>query len=112
MEAVCRHLAELLEVAVIQESPSPFSSSIVMLRKENNDIRLCIVQDSGVDGCLGVSLSATLCYFVCVLCFLLPIACHLKTMTVFLRFWLEQQWLSIGSAEDGYAVNVQVFSSS
>lgn len=100
VEAVCRHLAELLEAAVIQESPSPFSSSIVVVRKKNNDIRLCIIQDSGVDGCLGVSLSATLCYLVCVLCFLLPIACHLQTLGVFLRFWLEQQWLSIGSAED------------
>lgn len=76
MEAVCRHLAELLEAGVIQESPSPFYSPIVVVRKKNNDIRLCIIQDGGADGYLGVSLSATLCYFVCVLCFLLPIAGH------------------------------------
>lgn len=42
IEAVRRHLSELLEAGVIRESTSPFSSPIVVVRKKNGDIRLCI----------------------------------------------------------------------
>ena len=42
LEAVRRHLRELLAAGVIRESSSPFSSPIVVVRKRNNDIRLCI----------------------------------------------------------------------
>ena len=42
VEAVRRHLRELLTTGVIRESSSPFSSPIVVVRKKNNDIRLCI----------------------------------------------------------------------
>lgn len=41
-EAVRRHLCELLDAGVIRESTSPFSSPIVVIRKKNGDIRLCI----------------------------------------------------------------------
>lgn len=42
-EAVCRHLQTLLKAGVIRESESPFSSPIVVVRKKNGDIRLCVV---------------------------------------------------------------------
>lgn len=42
IEAVRRHLRELLEAGVIRESTSPFSSPIVVVRKKNGDVRLCI----------------------------------------------------------------------
>uniref|UniRef100_A0A3B3DXT9 Gypsy retrotransposon integrase-like protein 1 n=1 Tax=Oryzias melastigma TaxID=30732 RepID=A0A3B3DXT9_ORYME len=42
IEAVRRHLHELLDAGVIRESESPFSSPIVVVRKRNNDVRLCI----------------------------------------------------------------------
>ncbi|KAJ0003805.1 hypothetical protein NQD34_008903 [Periophthalmus magnuspinnatus] len=42
IEAVRRHLRELLEAGVIRESSSPFSSPVVVVRKKNGDIRLCI----------------------------------------------------------------------
>lgn len=42
VEAVRRHLQELLAAGVIRESESPYSSPIVVVRKKNNDIRLCI----------------------------------------------------------------------
>ncbi|KAK7898453.1 hypothetical protein WMY93_019306 [Mugilogobius chulae] len=42
VEAVRRHLQELLASGVIRESESPFSSPIVVVRKKNGDIRLCI----------------------------------------------------------------------
>ncbi len=42
VEAISRHLHELLEAGVIRESSSPFSSPIVVVRKRNNDIHLCI----------------------------------------------------------------------
>lgn len=42
IEAVRRHLRELLDAGVIRESESPFSSPIVVVKKKNGDIRLCI----------------------------------------------------------------------
>lgn len=42
VEAVCQHLQELLDAGVIRESESPFSSPIVVVRKKNGQIRLCI----------------------------------------------------------------------
>ena len=41
-EAVRRHLKELQDVGVIRESESPFASPIVVVKKKNGDIRLCI----------------------------------------------------------------------
>ncbi|KAK7883207.1 hypothetical protein WMY93_029381 [Mugilogobius chulae] len=42
LEAVRKHLQELLAAGVIRESQSPYSSPIVVVRKRNNDVRLCI----------------------------------------------------------------------
>lgn len=42
LDAVRRHLQELSEAGIIRESESPFSSPIVVVRKKNGDIRLCI----------------------------------------------------------------------
>ncbi|KAK7925830.1 hypothetical protein WMY93_008140 [Mugilogobius chulae] len=42
IEAVRKHLHDLLEAGVIRESQSPFSSPIVVVRKKNGDVRLCI----------------------------------------------------------------------
>jgi len=42
IEAVRNHLQQLLDAEVIRESESPFSSPIVVVRKKNGDIRLCI----------------------------------------------------------------------
>ncbi len=42
MDAVKKHLQELLDAGVIQESVSPYSSPIVVVRKKSGDIRLCI----------------------------------------------------------------------
>ncbi len=42
IEAVRKHLRDLLSSGVIQESQSPFSSPIVVVRKKNGDVRLCI----------------------------------------------------------------------
>lgn len=42
LEAVRRHLEELLEAGIIRESESSYSSPIVVVRKKNGDIRLCI----------------------------------------------------------------------
>lgn len=42
LEAVRRHLEELLDAGIIRESESSFSSPIVVVRKKNGDIRLCI----------------------------------------------------------------------
>lgn len=42
LEAVRRHLKSLLEAGVIRESESPYSSPIVVVRKKNGDVRLCI----------------------------------------------------------------------
>lgn len=36
------HLQQLLDAEVIRESESPFSSPIVVVRKKNGDVRLCI----------------------------------------------------------------------
>lgn len=41
-EAVCRHLSKLQEAGMIRESTSPFSSPIVVVRKKNRDVQLCI----------------------------------------------------------------------
>ncbi|KAL0153919.1 hypothetical protein M9458_050768 [Cirrhinus mrigala] len=42
MEAVKKHLQELLDAGVIRESMSPYSSPIVVVKKKSGDIRLCI----------------------------------------------------------------------
>ena len=42
IDAVRRHLKELSEAGVIRESESPFSSPIVVVKKKNGDVRLCI----------------------------------------------------------------------
>lgn len=42
VDAVRRHLKELLDAGVIRESESPVASPIVVVKKKNNDVRLCI----------------------------------------------------------------------
>lgn len=42
VDAVRRHLKELLNASVIRELESPFASPIVVVNKKNNDVRLCI----------------------------------------------------------------------
>lgn len=41
-EAVKQHLRELLDSGIIRESESPFASPIVVVRKKNGAIRLCV----------------------------------------------------------------------
>ncbi len=41
-DAVRKHLQELLDAGVIRDSESSFSSPIVVVRKKNGDIRLCV----------------------------------------------------------------------
>ena len=41
-EAVKKHLQTLVDAGVIRESESPFSSPIVVVRKKNGDVRLCV----------------------------------------------------------------------
>ncbi|XP_068078506.1 heat shock 70 kDa protein 12B isoform X1 [Danio rerio] len=40
--AVRKHLQELLDAGIIRESESPFSSPIVVVRKKNGEVRLCV----------------------------------------------------------------------
>ncbi|XP_051953222.1 retrovirus-related Pol polyprotein from transposon opus [Xyrauchen texanus] len=42
VDAVRKHLQELLEAGVIRESESPFASPIVVVRKKDGTVRLCI----------------------------------------------------------------------
>ncbi|KAL0160010.1 hypothetical protein M9458_043735, partial [Cirrhinus mrigala] len=42
IEAVRNHIQELLDAGVIRDSESPFSSPIVVVRKKNGQVRLCI----------------------------------------------------------------------
>ena len=42
VDAVRKHLQELPTAGVIRESESPFASPIVVVRKKNNSVRLCI----------------------------------------------------------------------
>lgn len=42
LDAVRKHLQELLQSGVIRESNSPFASPIVVVRKKNGSVRLCI----------------------------------------------------------------------
>ncbi len=42
IDAVRKHLQELLEAGVIRESESPFASPIVVVRKKDGTVRLCI----------------------------------------------------------------------
>lgn len=42
LEAVRKHLKELLDAGVIRESELSFSSPIIVVKKKNGDIRLCI----------------------------------------------------------------------
>uniref|UniRef100_A0A3P9CQ39 ribonuclease H n=1 Tax=Maylandia zebra TaxID=106582 RepID=A0A3P9CQ39_9CICH len=42
VEAVRKHLRELLDVGVIRESESPFASPIVVVKKKDGSVRLCI----------------------------------------------------------------------
>ena len=41
-EAVKQHLRELLDAGIIRESESPFASPLVLVRKKNGKIRLCV----------------------------------------------------------------------
>lgn len=41
-EAVKQHLRELLDAGIIRESESPFASPIVVVKKKNGKIRLCV----------------------------------------------------------------------
>lgn len=41
-EAVKKHLKTLLNAGIIRESESPFSSPIVVVRKKDGDVRLCV----------------------------------------------------------------------
>lgn len=41
-EAVRQHLRELLEAGIIRESESPFASPIVVVKRKNGKIRLCV----------------------------------------------------------------------
>lgn len=41
-EAIGHHLKELQDANIIRDSESPFASSIVVVKKENGDIRLCV----------------------------------------------------------------------
>lgn len=40
--AVRRHLQDLLEAGIIRESESPYASPIVVVRKKNGEVRLCV----------------------------------------------------------------------
>ncbi|KAL7839427.1 hypothetical protein SRHO_G00260850 [Serrasalmus rhombeus] len=42
IEDVCKHLQELLDTGVIKESRSPYSSPIMVARKKNGNMRMCI----------------------------------------------------------------------
>nr|XP_055074659.1 uncharacterized protein LOC129454170 [Misgurnus anguillicaudatus] len=42
VSAVRKHLQELLDAGIIRESESPFASPIVVVRKKDNSVRLCI----------------------------------------------------------------------
>ncbi|KAL7841411.1 hypothetical protein SRHO_G00251020 [Serrasalmus rhombeus] len=42
IEDVCKHLQELLDAGVIKESRSPYASPIVVARKKNGNVRMCI----------------------------------------------------------------------
>lgn len=42
VDAVRKHLRELLDAGVISESESPFASPIVVVRKHDNSVHLCI----------------------------------------------------------------------
>lgn len=42
VSAVRKHLQELLNAGIIRESESPFASPIVVVRKKDNSVRLCI----------------------------------------------------------------------
>lgn len=42
VDAVRQHLQELLDSGVIRESESPFASPIVVVRKKNGSVRLCV----------------------------------------------------------------------
>ncbi|KAL7841512.1 hypothetical protein SRHO_G00252030 [Serrasalmus rhombeus] len=41
-DAVRRHLQTLLEAGIIHESESPYASPIVIVKKKNGDVRLCV----------------------------------------------------------------------
>ena len=41
-DEVRKHLAELLSVGVVQESKSPFSSNMVLVKKKDGSLRLCV----------------------------------------------------------------------
>ena len=41
-DEVRKHIAELLSAGVIQESKSPFSSNMVLVRKKDGSLRLCV----------------------------------------------------------------------
>jgi hypothetical protein len=41
-QEVRNHLQHLMEAGVIRRSKSPFSSNVVLVRKKNRDLRMCV----------------------------------------------------------------------
>lgn len=51
-EEVRQHLKEMLEAGAIRKSQSPYCSNVVLARKSNGSLRLCIDLRKYYQGCL------------------------------------------------------------